>query len=340
MSKRGQVTIFLVVGIVILLLSALFFYIFGQMKKAPLEVELEESQKFLGVPGAVQSFVEKCIKDTIDPAIYLLAKQGGVIYPEEDNLILLTDYGLVNYAWMNGADGLSKGKMENDLATYLEENIDFCLGGFETFEKQNIQVESDYKKIKAEVIIQKSTIKVELSFPLQIVLSNGDKTTIDRFSTQQQSSLGAMVEVIESLTFPNVRPEDFLAVPYQPVVFPFDESVMIYSLSRNEPDEPLNFLFAVRNDFQENEPPTLAFITDKTFSVGDRWQEELIADDPNHDILKYSSDSNLFSVNQDGSIDVEIMTKGIFEVIFTVEDGRGEKDEQEVSILVLEKNEK
>ncbi|MEK6939784.1 MAG: hypothetical protein AABX31_03580, partial [Nanoarchaeota archaeon] len=107
MSKRGQVTIFLVVGIVILLLAALFFYVFGQMKKAPLEVEAEEAVKFLGVSGAVQSFVEKCIQDTIDPAIYLLAIQGGIIYPEEDNLVLLTDHGLVNYAWLNGINGLS-----------------------------------------------------------------------------------------------------------------------------------------------------------------------------------------------------------------------------------------
>ncbi len=337
MSKRGQITVFLVVGIVILLLSAGFFFIFSKMKKAPLEVELEESQKFLGVPGMVQSFVEKCIKDTIDPAIYLLAMQGGVIYPKEDNLILLTDYGLVNYAWMNGLNGLSREKMEKDLATYLEENIDFCLRDFETFERQNNLVEPNYEKIKAKVIIQKSTIKTELYFPLQIVLSNEDKTTIEKFSVQQQSSLGAMVEIIEALKFPDVGPEDFLALPYQPMVFPFDESVVIYSLSRNEPDEPLNFIFAVRNDFPENEPPKLTFIADKTFQLGDKWQEELVADDPNHNILQYSSDSNKFPIAQDGTINAEITAAGIFEVIFTVEDDRGGKDEQKVSILVLDK---
>ncbi len=335
MQKRGQVTIFLVVGIVILLLAALFFYIFGQMKEAPLQVELGESQKYLGVPGAVQSFVEKCITDTINPAIYLLAQQGGVIYPEEDSLILLTDHGLVNYAWMNGLNGLSHEKMEKDLATYLEENIDFCLGGFETFVKQNILVEPDYKKIKAEVIIQKSTIKTKLNFPLQIVLSNEDKTTIDKFSVQQQSSLGAMIEAIEFLKFPDLSPKDFFALPYQPAVLPFDESVVIYSLSRNEPDEPLNFRFAVRNDFPENEPPQLAHISDKTFRLGDRWQEELIADDSNRDILRYSSNSDKFTVSEEGIIDVEMTVAGIFDITFTVEDGRGGKDEQHVNILVI-----
>lgn len=337
MQKRGQITIFLVIGIIILLLAAGFFFIFSKIKKAPLEVEAEEARKFLGVPGTVQNFVEKCIKATVDPAIYLLAIQGGVIYPEKDSLILLTDYGLINYAWINGVSGLFREKMEKDLATYLEENIDFCLIDFESFKRQNITVEPDYRKIQAEIIIQKSTIKAELTLPLQIVLSNGDIATINAFSAQQQSSLGAMVEVIEALKFPDLGPQDFFDLPYQPVILPFDESVTIYSLSRTDPNEPLSFFFAVRNDFPKNEPPTLAFIPDKTFRVGDIWQEELLADDPNNDILSYSSDSSTFLVSKEGAIDAELTTAGIFEVTFTVEDGRGGKDAQKLSILVIEK---
>lgn len=320
-----------------MLLAALFFYLFGQLKEAPLEVEEEEAVKYLGVAGAVQSFVEKCIKDTIDPAVYLLAVQGGVIYPKEDSLILLTDYGLVNYAWINGVNGLSREKMEEDLAKYVEENIDFCLGSFETFEKQDILVTSNYEKIDAKITIQRSAIRSELKLPLQLILSNGDEQSLDTFSTQLSSSLGTMVEVIEGLKFPDLGPADFLALPYQPVIFPFDDSVVIYSLSRNAPDEPLNFVFAVRNDFPGNKPPQLAFIPDKTFRVGDRWQEKLGADDPNNDILTYSSNSNNIPITKDGTIDIELATTGIFDATFTVEDGRGGKDQQEVSILVLEK---
>lgn len=337
MLKRGQVTIFLVIGIVILLLAGLFFYLFGQLTEAPLEVEEEEAVKYLGVAGTVQSFVEKCIEDTLDPAVYLLAIQGGVIYPKEDSLILLTDHGLVNYAWMNGMRGISREKMEEDLAAYLEENIDFCLGDFETFEKQDILVTPDYKKIDAQVTIQKSAIRSKLTLPLQVVLSNGDEQSLDTFSTQLSSSLGTMVEVIEALQFPDLSLEKLLSLPYQSAVFPFDESVVIYSLSKNEPDEPLSFMFAVRDDFPENKPPQLAFIPDQTFRVGDRWQEELLAEDPNNDILTYSSDSDEFTIAEDGTIDVEITAVGIFDLTFTVEDGRGGKDEQEVSVLVLEK---
>ena len=337
MLKRGQITIFLVIGIVILLLAALFFYIFGQIKEAPLEVEAKEAQKIPGVRGTLQSYVENCIQETVDPAIYLLAIQGGVIYPDEDGKILLTDYGIVNYAWLNGVNGLSREKMETDLARYLEENIDFCFRGFPTFLQQNIIVIADYGKIDATVNIKKSALEAELNLPIEIIFKKGDKQSFEQFSTQLQSGLGTLIETVESLEFPDPDPNHLLEFPYQPVVFPFDESVVIYSLSSNNPEEPLNFVFAVRNDFPENEPPQLAFIPDKTFRIGDRWQEELTADDPNEDILRYSSDSDQFTIAEDGTIDVEITIAGIFDVTFTVEDVRGGKDEQQVSILVLEK---
>ena len=337
MLKRGQVTIFLVIGIVILILAGLFFYLFGRLTEAPLEIEEEESVKSLGVSGAVQSFVEKCIKDTLDPAVYLLAAQGGVIYPKEDSLILLTDHGLINYAWMNGVNSISREKMEEDLATYVEENIDFCLGSFETFEKQNILVTPNYEEINAEIIIQELTIRSKLVLPLQLILSSGDEQSIDTFSIQQASSLGLIVETIENLQFPDLSPDTLFSLPYNPMVMPFDESVIIYSLSENEPDEPLNFLFAVRNDFPRNDPPQLAFVADKTFRVGDHWQEELSAEDPNNDILTYSSDSDTIPISTEGMIDLELTMAGIFDITFTVEDGRGGKDEQEISFLVLEK---
>ena len=337
MLKRGQVTIFLVIGIVILILAGLFFYLFGRLTEAPLEIEEEEAVKYLGVSGAVQSFVEKCIKDTLDPAVYLLAAQGGVIYPKEDSLILLTDHGLINYAWMNGVNSISREKMEEDLATYVEENIDFCLGSFETFEKQNILVTPNYEEINAEIIIQELTIRSKLVLPLQLILSSGDEQSIDTFSIQQASSLGLIVETIENLQFPDLSPDTLFSLPYNPMVMPFDESVIIYSLSENEPDEPLNFLFAVRNDFPRNDPPQLAFVADKTFRVGDHWQEELSAEDPNNDILTYSSDSDTIPISTEGMIDLELTMAGIFDITFTVEDGRGGKDEQEISFLVLEK---
>jgi len=336
MQKRGQVAVFLVIGIVILLLAALFFFVSSKSRTAALQVEEEQTPASLGVRGQLQSYVESCMRETVDPSIYLLASQGGIIYPDENDNILLTDYGMINYAWMNGLEGISKERMEEDLADYLTENIDYCLADFTTFTNQGIVVVPDYEKIKAEINILASVIDLELNFPLEVNLADGDVQEITSFSTRIQSNLGEMLDFVESLALPDFGPEDFSKSSYRPLIMPYDESISIYSLLRTDPEEPLQFNFAVRNDLVDNEPPKLNFIADKAFKIGDRWIEELLAEDPNHDFLKFSSSSSLFPVSDDGLIDVEILTAGIYDFIISVEDNNGEKDQQDVSVLVLE----
>lgn len=339
MLKRGQVTVFLVIGIVILLLAALFFYIFGQLKEAPLEIEAKEAQKIPGVRGTLQAYVENCIEETIGPAVYLLAIQGGVIYPEDDGKILLTDYGIVNYAWLNGASGFSKEKMEKDLALYLKNYVDFCLKNFDTFTKQNIIVKPDYEKIGAEVTIKDSSLSAELRLPLSVTLPSNDSLEVETFTAEIPSSLGKTVQTLQGLEFPELDPSQLLGLPYQPLIFPYDEAVTLYSFTEKSGEAPLTFMFAVRNDYPDNEPPLLHFIPDKTFRVGDRWQETFTAEDANHDVLEFSSDSDLFPITEDGTIDVPITQKGEFEVTIAVEDEQGEKDQQEFRVTVLDARE-
>lgn len=307
----------------------------SKIKKAPLEVEEKEAQKIPGVRDILRTYVESCIEETVDPAVYLLAMQGGVIYPGEDDNILLTDYGMINYAWINGMDGISKERMEADLADYLVENINFCLRDFETFTKQEIITIPHYGEMGAEIEILSLIIDVKLDFPLEAALPNGDHINLDSFSAKLNSDVYEMIVFIEGLNFPAINPEDFTGAPYKPSILPFDESVTIYSLQRSDPKEPLQFVFAVREDSASNNLPYMEFIPDKTFTVGDRWQEELSAADPDNDLLKFSSSSSLFPITGDGAIDVEITEAGIFEVTFSVDDHRGGKDQQKVSILVL-----
>lgn len=337
LKKSGQVTIFLIIGIVILLLAAGFFFIFSDIKKSSLEVEGEEAQAYLGLRGQVQSYVESCMRETADPSIYLLASQGGIIYPDKNDNILLTDYGMVNYAWLNGLRGLSREKMQEDLAEYLTENIDYCLGDFTTFVNEGIIIIPDYRKISANANILTSSIILELNFPLEVNQPDGDVLKMETFSARIQSSLGRMIDDINNLQLSDIDISGLVNLPYQPTVFPYDESVTIYSLTDLSSSEaPLAFMFAIRNDYPKNQAPRLDHIPDKTFKVGNRWEEVLTASDADNDILTFSSDSEIFPVGEGGTIDVEITLPGAYKVTFTVEDGKGGIDEQKVTITVIE----
>ena len=124
--------------------------------------------------------------------------------------------------------------------------------------------------------------------------------------------------------------------PYQPSVFPFDASLTIYTFTDEHSKVPLAFMFAVRDDFPANRPPVLDYIPDKTFKVGRIWEEFLTAEDPDNDLLKYSSDSKIFSVREDGWIEAKMLLPGTYSITFAVEDSRGGKDVQEATINVIE----
>src|SRR3989344_6484315 len=107
MLKRGQVTIFLIVGILILFIFAGLFYIVSVLEQKGLLAETEELPETFALKTRVSSFVESCLRETAIPGIYLLGIQGGVIYPADPTKVLFTENAVINYGYLNGVVQLS-----------------------------------------------------------------------------------------------------------------------------------------------------------------------------------------------------------------------------------------
>ena len=78
MNKRGQVTIFVIVGIVIVISVFLVFYFLGDRIKRQTEVEAVFDESSL---EPLQDYVGDCIEKHGNEAIELILKQGGKIDP-------------------------------------------------------------------------------------------------------------------------------------------------------------------------------------------------------------------------------------------------------------------
>jgi len=96
-------------------------------------------------------------------------------------------------------------------------------------------------------------------------------------------------------------------------------------------------MFAIRDDGTINYHPKLEFIPDVTLREGDGWFKILIAEDGDNDVLTFSSNSNLFSVSEDGVINITAPAADKYKVTFTVIDDNNETDSQTVTINVLAK---
>src|SRR3989338_3113173 len=98
MNKRGQVTIFIILGIIILAAVVLVFYLTGDtlVKQSEGKVNIETKP--------LKNYVGDCLEKTGNDALTLIGKQGGVINPvnyrlyENDKVNYLcyasTDYSL------------------------------------------------------------------------------------------------------------------------------------------------------------------------------------------------------------------------------------------------------
>lgn len=334
MQKRGQATIFIIIGMILLAIFAGALYVTSLLQKKGLAEQQGELPLVEKIRPQISSYVESCIRKTAEPSVYLLAVKGGVIYPDEDSKLLLMDYGVVNYAWINGQEGLSRPKMEQDLSTYLKEFLYLCTD-FEPFAQQGITVIPDYRELKADFSIKDNFINIQVDFPLTVTFADGQEITVDTFSTTLPSNFGMLVKAAESLSFPKVDLADLAKLPYQPVIFPFDQQAVIYSLTDEKSETPLTLMFAVRDDHPENQPPKLDFIPDQTFRVGGTWNNVLTAQDPNNDKLQFSSNVAAVPVSEDGTINTIFTQAGTYKVLFKVKDSDGLSDRQEVTITIL-----
>lgn len=333
MYKRGQVTIFLVVGIVILAIFASILYFTSYVRQTKLEDEATVHPLTARVRPQITSFVESCIQETAVPGIYFLGIQGGIIYPDDPSTLLLTENAVLNYGYLNGINQLDTEKMEEQLNRFVEENVHLCLD-FSSFAARGIFV-TEKKLPKVESILHFDKVVLNLKYKLEAT-SGGDTLRVDFFSAIIELPLGKLreqaMEVIDAHGTPGkelpVLDGTFLTV------FPFDITTTIYSLSEEAVDPPIVFMFAVQKEV--NTPPQLDAIPNQVIRAGERFAYQLTAHDAENDLLTFSSDSPLFPITGVGIIEAAPEETGTFIVTFTVEDTQGEKDEQEVRFVVQE----
>src|SRR3989344_5440695 len=139
MGKKGQLTVFILLGIFILAATAVFLY----LRKDRTAFGIEES-----IPPEFQPikiFVEDCLQQYTQSGVALLGTQGGYTYfPERiannpDSTIAFTPNNPIRvpYWQYKGETRVpSIANMEQSLSDYLLGNIDRCLQDFAVFSQK------------------------------------------------------------------------------------------------------------------------------------------------------------------------------------------------------------
>lgn len=225
MGSKGQITVFIILGIILLATFSLFLYISDSMTEeavtsASRDVVEDVPSEFI----AIQTYTESCIASTAKEALIILGQQGGYLYPTTIGEYSLSDPTnsdginldplLIPY-WhynseANGQSTVSVASLqpslddEDDyysiaaqLGRYIDEEIEDCLVGYSSFVDQEFIIE--YSDKETSVRIFDGELDFTLEMPL--VASRGESTAeMSTFYTDIELDLKGYYEVADEIT--------------------------------------------------------------------------------------------------------------------------------------------
>ncbi|MFA5259131.1 MAG: hypothetical protein WC979_06730 [Candidatus Pacearchaeota archaeon] len=183
-GKKAQITIFIILG-VMLFAGGLTYYV---SRSSSNDFSKEDINPQL-VP--VYSFVEDCIKQTGENAVYELSKKGGYY-----SLPKLNTNNIPYYFYEDKSYTPSKKDIETQLSLYIDENLKKCINDFKNLESFNITG----KKIKTISKIQEDSILFSVKYPLSIIKES--KTYyVENFQTEITSRFPVIyASILELMT--------------------------------------------------------------------------------------------------------------------------------------------
>lgn len=186
--KRGQVTIFIILGIVIVVATALIFFLTGETKPKPDKINLEN-------PTA---YIQSCAKEAIEPSLELVLEHGGVISPSLGIRYMNVTH---NYLCYNSGDynpcvvqiPMLRERTESELTKDSLPRIKECFVNLKKeLEKKHYTIDEGSLNYKVKIVPN----EVLLEIKKDLSITKEDKTqTYSDFSVGKLTKLSSLIDV-------------------------------------------------------------------------------------------------------------------------------------------------
>ncbi|PIN74243.1 hypothetical protein COV20_01350 [Candidatus Woesearchaeota archaeon CG10_big_fil_rev_8_21_14_0_10_45_16] len=182
MQKRGQVTVFVIVALLVLGLSALIFVLNERITPEIKPVDT----------APVQQFVESCLQKTLSEGISFIAENGGYNHlPELSSSDAF--HNAPYYVYLGEDTSPTLQSIQRQLADYITSQLPFCIQQFKAF-----PYTISFSEISTRVSILLGMVDADISFP--ITIEQGEQqATLDTFRVSQPSSLFEMYSASQEI---------------------------------------------------------------------------------------------------------------------------------------------
>lgn len=317
---RGQVSIFIIVGIVLLLIIGMGYYLLRSTSSVVSGLGLGNQEV-----SQVKNYIESCIYDELVTGAYILANKGGYIY--EYNHTFDTYFEQVAYGLIDDQDvSPSLAFSESELSKFIHDHIRSC-----TLDLVNSsQYDVLFHEPAADTKILQNKIVADVKYKAEIIKKN-KVSVISDFKVSVPIELGYSMDIrddiISELKNENIDLNRLSLYDAEVDIMPYDSNIVAYAIVQNSTinqNRPLVFKFAVEKTPYENKEPEVGYIGLKNIYAGEVFNFNVSAYDPEDDMLTFEDRTALFDINSsngDISFTPSPMDVGYYEIAIIVSDG-------------------
>ncbi len=190
-DKRGQVTIFIIVGIIVVVAAVLIYTFYPKIKTT---LGIEESNP--------QSYIQSCVEDKLKETIELVSLQGGSVNPE--NYLLYLNNKL-DYLCYTGEyyipcivqEPMLKQNIELEILKEIKPTVDDC---FDSLEKSYVGKGYDVKIKEGEKNVELLPKKIVTTFNKEVTFTKGtDVQEYDEFVISVENNLYELIAIANNI---------------------------------------------------------------------------------------------------------------------------------------------
>ncbi|MEK6934268.1 MAG: hypothetical protein AABW46_00145 [Nanoarchaeota archaeon] len=204
MFKRGQVTIYVVLGLVILVVVGGLFYFLSRGNGS-------NTISTLGSQAEnVKLLIQNCFEENLLQALYLAGVQGGYI-EVPDNSLAINEELAVAYGYFEGQDLLiNKEEFALEIANYLNFVVEKC-ADFSSFNEFTIEKTSDPR---SRLEIFDDRVESRLFYPVKVSRGSEVVNFEDLYVVDYNIRLGKMLGISKGIVEAERQNPDFIDVIY------------------------------------------------------------------------------------------------------------------------------
>ncbi len=188
--KRSQVTIFIIIGVVIVVFATLAYFLYPTIKT---NIGLSSSNPSV--------FMQSCLEDSIRDSIDILSEQGGSIDPVHyflynDNKLEYLCYSYGYYQTCVMQQPLLGKHVEGEIKNYILEDARDCMEALKTsFESRGYEVQMKDGDFEVEVLPK----VVAVNFNDSLILKSKGTESYDSIKISVNSNIYELISIANSI---------------------------------------------------------------------------------------------------------------------------------------------